>query len=634
MIGVTPRRFAVATGSSAALLLAAIAVGVALGEVPADVLGALSGSADPTSAAIVLGARLPRVLLAAGVGALLAVAGTLFQGVLRNPLADPFILGASGGAALGAILATLGGELLRAVPFSRTGAALAGAFAALALVFLAARRAGGVPSHTLVLVGVVVNALASAAILLAIALLDPDRSHGVLLWLSGSLGYPRLADAALAAAALAVGLAIALPRARELDLLAAGEESAAALGVDVPRARRWLLGVGGLCAGAAVGEAGPVGFVGLVVPHAIRRLSGAEHRLLLPVAAGVGGTLLVGADLGARTAFAPRVLPVGVFTAMLGAPAFLWLLRRGPAGLWARAPLGGGRVARPSERPEGGAENDATGPSSRPQQRVPAERGSQAMTSPLLAAEAVTAGYGPEPVLRGVSIALSPGELVGLLGPNGAGKTTLLRALAGTLAPREGRVLLDGRPLAGLARRDVARDVGLVPQESDEPTPFRAGEVVLMGRAPRRGGFSFDGPEDLEAARAAMAAVGVESLAPRYLDRLSGGERQRVRLARALAQEPRALLLDEPTAQLDLRNRFELYALLDRLRRERGLAVLVVSHDLDLLLARVDRAVLLAGGKVVAEGPPAEVGTPERIAAAFGLDPSLVQGPRSTVRNS
>ncbi|MCI0341016.1 MAG: ABC transporter ATP-binding protein, partial [Planctomycetales bacterium] len=212
--------------------------------------------------------------------------------------------------------------------------------------------------------------------------------------------------------------------------------------------------------------------------------------------------------------------------------------------------------------------------------------------TPFLSAEAVTAGYGPEPVLRGVSVAVAPGELVGLLGPNGAGKTTLLRVLAGTLAPGGGRVLLDGRPLAAIPRREVARSIGLVPQEPDEPTPFRAGEVVLMGRAPRRGSFAFDGPDDLEAARAAMAAVGVEPLAPRYLDQLSGGERQRVRLARALAQEPRALLLDEPTAQLDLRNRFELYGLLDRLRRERGLAVLVVSHDLDLLLARVDRAVL------------------------------------------
>ncbi|MCI0341017.1 MAG: iron ABC transporter permease [Planctomycetales bacterium] len=335
MTGVTPRRFALATLSSLALLAAAVVTGVALGEVPADVLGALAGTSDRTSAVIVFGARLPRVLLAAAVGGLLAVAGTLFQGVLRNPLADPYILGASGGAALGAILAVASG-VARAVPFSRTGASLAGAFAALGLVLLASRRAGGVPAHTLVLVGVVVNALASAAILLAMSLLDPERAQGVLLWMSGSLGYPRLADAGVAAAALGVGGGLALARARDLDLLAAGEESAAALGVDVPRMRRLLLGAGGLCAGAAVGEAGPIGFVGLVIPHAVRRIVGADHRILLPVAVGMGGTLLVLADLGARTAVAPRVLPVGVFTALLGAPAFLWLLRRGPAGLWAR----------------------------------------------------------------------------------------------------------------------------------------------------------------------------------------------------------------------------------------------------------------------------------------------------------
>ena len=249
------------------------------------------------------------------------------------------------------------------------------------------------------------------------------------------------------------------------------------------------------------------------------------------------------------------------------------------------------------------------------------------MSVPLLQAEGVAAGYGGVPVVRDVSLAVGPGELVALLGPNGAGKTTLVRVLAGLARPLAGAVRLDGVDLATMPRRDVARRLAVVPQERDAILPFRVGEVVLMGRTPRQGRWGLDDAADRAAAEAAMATAGVLDLAERYPDQCSGGEWQRVRVARALAQEPALLVLDEPTAHLDLHHRWRLYELLRRLCTERGCGVLVVSHDLHPLCDHADRVVLLAGGRVAAAGPPAVVATPERLAAAF--DVPLAAVPRA-----
>jgi iron complex transport system ATP-binding protein len=241
------------------------------------------------------------------------------------------------------------------------------------------------------------------------------------------------------------------------------------------------------------------------------------------------------------------------------------------------------------------------------------------MSAPLLEARGLAAGYGGRAVVHDVSLQVAPGELVGLLGRNGAGKTTLLRVLAGLRRPLAGTVHLQGDDLHALARRTAAQRVAVVTQEREAILPFRVGEVVLMGRVSRLPALGFDGPADRAAAERAMATAGVAELADRYPDQLSGGEWQRVRVARALAQEPALLLLDEPTAHLDLHHRWRLYDVLARLRAERGCGVLVVSHDLHPLLDRADRVVLLSDGQVAASGPPATVATPERLAAAFDV---------------
>jgi iron complex transport system ATP-binding protein len=244
--------------------------------------------------------------------------------------------------------------------------------------------------------------------------------------------------------------------------------------------------------------------------------------------------------------------------------------------------------------------------------------------------DAVAVELGGKHVLRGVSFELRPGEVLGLLGRNGAGKTTLLRAAAGALAPTSGDVRLGGRRLSAYSRRELARAIAVVPQDLHVPFPFRAGELVLMGRAPHQPLFGFDGDRDVSRALTAMERMGVRELADRPIFELSGGERQLVMFARALAQEPELLLLDEPTAFLDLRHRLEVLQVVRELA-SRGRSALVVSHDLGLAARACDRLLLLADGRVAASGPPREILTPEVLRQVFGIEAELVKAPDGTL---
>ncbi len=234
-----------------------------------------------------------------------------------------------------------------------------------------------------------------------------------------------------------------------------------------------------------------------------------------------------------------------------------------------------------------------------------------------LEAREIEFGYRPSQlVLRGVSLALGAGELVGLIGPNGSGKSTLLRVLSGVVRPRAGEVLLYGRCLHELSPREIARSIAVVPQDAHVEFPFSVLEVVLMGRSPYLAGFSFEDAEDLARARAAMERTGVAHLAHRTIQELSGGERQRVMLARALAQDTPILLLDEPAVFLDLRHVVEMYDLLRELLGE-GKSVLTVLHDLNLAAQYCDRVVLLDEGAVYCAGPPGDVLTYRAITQVY-----------------
>jgi iron complex transport system permease protein len=327
-----PARLAGSLAALSALLLLSgmIALGAGPSAIsPAEVWAALVGDgASPAAQDIVLRVRLPRALLAVAVGASLAVAGVLFQALLRNPLADPFILGVSGGAALGGILVlSLGagfGLGYAAVP----PAAFAGAIATTLLLYAVAGARGRLSPTHLLLTGVVFNAFASAAIVFLASISGLTEGANIFLWLVGSLSATRGDVAGWVALFLVLGLACALPLARGLNLLTLGEEAASQLGMEVERQKKLLLFSSSLMVGAAVSAAGLIGFVGLIIPHLLRLVLGPDHRLLLPAAALGGAAFLLLCDTAARLLPGGRELPVGAITAIAGGPLFLVLLRR------------------------------------------------------------------------------------------------------------------------------------------------------------------------------------------------------------------------------------------------------------------------------------------------------------------
>ncbi|MDH3212487.1 MAG: ABC transporter ATP-binding protein [Myxococcales bacterium] len=249
-----------------------------------------------------------------------------------------------------------------------------------------------------------------------------------------------------------------------------------------------------------------------------------------------------------------------------------------------------------------------------------------AAAPPALAFDAVRLRIGLSEILRGVTLELGRGEMLALAGPNGSGKTTLLRVASGVLPASAGGVRVRGRPASSYSRRELARELAVVPQDAHVAFPFRAGEIVLMGRSPHLGPLGFETGADMRLAEEAMARVGIASLAERSVLELSGGERQLVLVARALAQAAGILLLDEPTAHLDLRHKIVVLDLLRDFVRSGGSA-LVVSHDLTLAARTCDRIALLREGALVATGAPADVITPENLRTTFGIDADVLAAP-------
>lgn len=311
------------------LLCVTSLVALGIGAVPiavADVWHALWGEGESQVVSIVRDLRGPRVVLAALVGAGLATSGAALQGTLRNPLAEPYLLGVSGGAAVGAVIAlTLG----FGTPVLVTLAAFGGAAVATALVALLARVAGGrAEPRLLLMAGVVVGAFSNAVILVALADAPPDRIRGALWWMMGSTADATWAAVGRTALALLTFGGLLVVRARELDVLSLGEEPAVALGADVDASARRVFLVASWLAASTVAAVGLIGFVGLVVPNLARALGAHRHRAMLLVSAVYGAALLVGADVAARSVRSPIELPLGAVTALVGVPFFLARLRR------------------------------------------------------------------------------------------------------------------------------------------------------------------------------------------------------------------------------------------------------------------------------------------------------------------
>jgi iron complex transport system permease protein len=346
--GLSRTRLAVALAAAVLAVGLAVAVSCALGPQPISLRAALRGI-DP-DAAILFGLRLPRALVASLVGCALAAAGTALQALLRNPLAEPYVLGVSGGAVLGGALvlaaaagltrlATGPGQLLGAAPPVALGA-VGGAAASTLLVFALGRVSGRLVPEAALLVGIVFNAFAAGVISLIRLMLPPEQSNRLLYWLMGAVEYEPPATIAAAAVLILLSTGVLVVLSARLNLLTLGDDEAASLGIDVRRTRTAVFFAASGATGAAVALAGMVGFVGLIVPHLVRRVVGPDHRLLVPASALFGAAFLVLADAGARLLFLPLGTepPVGAVTAFLGGPFFLWLLRRS-----ARPETGGSR---------------------------------------------------------------------------------------------------------------------------------------------------------------------------------------------------------------------------------------------------------------------------------------------------
>jgi len=293
------------------------------GKLSADtILALLNGTASPLQYTLVFDLRLPRALAAFAAGALLSLAGVLMQVLLRNPLADPYVLGVSGGSALAALLAMLFG----ANTFWLTGSAFLGALLSIFLVFSFAHSKGSWTISRLLLTGIILASGWGALLSFVLVIAPPEKIHGMLFWLMGDLSYDR--PLLLSYGILLVGFVVAMLISRQLNILLWGEMQAGTLGVNIKALRTIIFFLSSLLTAGAITLAGSIGFVGLVIPHLMRLLIGTDHRLLLPASALTGGALLVIADTLARTLLAPQQLPVGILTALIGVPLFLYLLRR------------------------------------------------------------------------------------------------------------------------------------------------------------------------------------------------------------------------------------------------------------------------------------------------------------------
>ena len=317
----------------AILCLQAGTVYVSIGEILRVIgraVGVLvtSNASDTTIDTIVLQLRMPRVILGFLVGGSLASVGVMLQALLRNPLADPYILGVSSGSALGVSLAVLFGigTMTWAIPVLPVCGFLGGLLALLVLYRISATTYDRLPVHSVLLAGVILNAIFSALIMFVTSIMEPNRAFAMMAWLMGSLSAPLDQTLLALSAYLAVCLVLLFRQVSVLNIMTLGEEPARSLGVDTERAKRSILMTAALITGAVVSVSGMIGFIGMVVPHAMRLMLGADHRLLLPASALVGGAFLMTADTFARSAFGPSELPVGIMTALAGGPFFIYLL--------------------------------------------------------------------------------------------------------------------------------------------------------------------------------------------------------------------------------------------------------------------------------------------------------------------
>lgn len=542
--------------------------------------------------------RLPRTLLALAVGAALGLSGAALQGLLRNPLADPSITGASQGAALGAASVFYFGWIPMLGQAAPAIAGLIGASIALGLMLMLAGSSG---SAMVLMAGLAISTLSAASLAAVLNFApNPFALQELVFWLLGSVAERGLDHLLIIAPALTLGGLILVRERRFLSALSLGEPISASLGYGFATHAWKVILAAALLVGSSVAVAGGIGFVGLVVPHLLRPWVGHRpDRLLLPSAL-LGAILVCLADIAVRWLPTGQDLRLGVLTSLIGAPLLVALIWGQRSRLQTPEPIRQGASPVPQPAPAHPPIVDRV-PEPFPSSSSPHE------PLPLLTVERLSLSGRLQPL----SLVLRPGEVVGLIGPNGSGKSTLLDGLAG-LWSGDGVVMINGTPLAALTPSRRAQLIGLMPQRSSFAWALCARDVVKLGRLPW-------GDESPVAVDEALVTTGVTALADRRVDRLSGGEQARVSLARVLAGQPRLLLADEPVASLDLLHQQSVLQLF-RGEAARGCAVVLALHDLSLAARYCDRLLLLDRGRLQALGTPEQVLDPELLRAVYGVN--------------
>ena len=595
----------------------------------------LSGAAG-IDLPVILHFRLPRTIAACIAGAALALAGTIFQGVLKNPLADPYLLGTSAGASAAAALCFLNG-FGRGTPLFYI-IVFIGAAGGTFLSYMIARFSGKISDASLILSGVAVSSFLTALLMLFMNL-GGEKALALIGFVMGSFSAPSLAELLVSGLILLAVLAAAFACSRFLDAFSLGEEKAYHLGADPAKGRILFFALASAASAAAVSLCGTIGFVGLMVPHIMRLMFSPLARILVPASALGGAVLLCAADTAGRALFAPSEIPAGIIMSLCGAPFFLWLLFRkkasGRAFVFSESEV---LQSQANERPASIAavpsDNSCFLRNNKHNGNLPLleirnlsfawdcgkasdKKGSLAAGLPKGMTGSRILSDCQKVLFRNLSFSLEAGDFLGILGPNGAGKSTLLKIISGFIKNDAG-IYLEGIKRSALSPAELASKISWLPGELETPYDFKTSDFVELGCCAGTGFMSPATHNDRKRAIDALSAAGILGLSERSLNSLSSGERQLVFLAQALAQDSSVMLLDEPVSHLDLHYKSRFLEIVSSYIGSGKHCAIAVLHEPALAFSCTK--VLLLGHDSFFIGNPGKAVSRDNLSVLYGIE--------------